>query len=147
MSYTVAVDFDGVIHSYTTPWIDHETTPDPPVPGAIEWLNGIVDHFTLVIHTTRGATAGGREAVLRYLREAGYKGPTPEVTNQKVPALVYIDDRGWRFEGTFPTRHEIHAARPWNKPRPQVKPDPPCSGSGFAHRAHGDCPGYTYDRT
>jgi hypothetical protein len=25
--------------------------------------------------------------------------------------------------------------------------DPPCSGPGFSHRAHGDCPGYAYDRT
>lgn len=23
----------------------------------------------------------------------------------------------------------------------------PCSGSGYAHKAHGNCPGYTYDRT
>lgn len=23
----------------------------------------------------------------------------------------------------------------------------PCSGSGYAHKAHGACPGYTYDRT
>lgn len=25
--------------------------------------------------------------------------------------------------------------------------DKPCSGSGYAHKAHGSCPGYTYDRT
>lgn len=25
--------------------------------------------------------------------------------------------------------------------------DPPCSGSGYAHRAHGHCPGYGTDRT
>ena len=23
----------------------------------------------------------------------------------------------------------------------------PCSGSGYAHKPHGNCPGYTYDRT
>lgn len=27
------------------------------------------------------------------------------------------------------------------------KPDPPCDGSGYAHKPHGECPGYTYDRT
>jgi hypothetical protein len=27
------------------------------------------------------------------------------------------------------------------------EPDPQCSGSGYAHAAHGNCRGYTYDRT
>ena len=38
--FTVAVDFDGVIHSYTTLWFTASVIPDPPVPGAIEWLCG-----------------------------------------------------------------------------------------------------------
>ncbi len=34
----------------------------------------------------------------------------------KPPALVYVDDRGWRFTGSnFPTVEEIHAAKPWWK--------------------------------
>jgi hypothetical protein len=27
------------------------------------------------------------------------------------------------------------------------KDDPPCSGSGYAHRPHGNCSGYSQDRT
>jgi len=27
------------------------------------------------------------------------------------------------------------------------KQDPQCSGSGYAHKPHGKCTGYTYDRT
>ena len=27
------------------------------------------------------------------------------------------------------------------------EPDPPCTGSGFSHGPHGDCPGYGTDRT
>lgn len=27
------------------------------------------------------------------------------------------------------------------------KQDHPCSGTGYAHKAHGKCPGYTFDRT
>jgi hypothetical protein len=26
-------------------------------------------------------------------------------------------------------------------------PDPPCTGSGYAHKPHGNCPGYSTDRT
>lgn len=39
--YTVAVDFDGVLHRYDTPWINAATIPDPPVDGAIEWLSRV----------------------------------------------------------------------------------------------------------
>jgi hypothetical protein len=114
--YTVAVDFDGVLHSYTTPWSGADSCPDPPVSGAIDWLNEIVQKFEVVILTTRGDQEGGNEAVQAWLREHGYVGPDLRVTSQKVPALVYVDDRAWRFEGdNFPTAEQIHRAIPWNK--------------------------------
>lgn len=125
--YTVAVDCDGVLHSYTTPWSSADSLPDPPVPGAIEWLNEIVKHFDVVILTTRGDQEGGNEAVIAWLREHGYTGPDLLVTSKKVPALVYIDDRAWRFEGdNFPTAQQVHEARPWNKgwPTPKDVPQP-----------------------
>lgn len=119
--YTVAVDFDGVIHSYTSPWAGPDVIPDPPVEGAMEWLQEMMEHFEMVIFTTRAKTLAGRWAVRRYIEE---NADWPEalslrVTSEKIPALMYIDDRGWRFEGpgTFPTRQQIHQALPWNKRR------------------------------
>lgn len=116
--YTVACDFDGVIHSYTTPWQGAHICPDPPVEGAIEWLNSTVTKLDVVILTTRGDQEGGAEAVMAYLREHGYTGPDLLVTSRKIPALLYVDDRAYRFEGVFPTVEEIHLARPWNKVAP-----------------------------
>lgn len=123
--YTIAVDFDGVLHTYKTPWINAHTIPDDPVPGAIEFLHDMVQKFSVVIHTTRGKTILGRMAVKNWLRKhsgnlwnesPGYLGiEEVSVTHKKVPALVYIDDRAWRFTGAFPTANEIHNARPWNK--------------------------------
>lgn len=114
--YTVAVDFDGVLHSYTTPWSGADSCPDPPVPGAIEWLNSIAAKFEVVVLTTRGDQEGGNTAVRAWLREHGYTGPDLRVTSQKVPALVYIDDRAYRFEGdNFPTADEVHRLIPWTK--------------------------------
>lgn len=115
MRYTIAVDFDGVIHSYTTPWIDAETIPDPPVDGAIDALNTLAEDFDVVIHTTRGRSSDGREAVAEYLRLHGFVKFT-EITHEKVPALLYIDDRAYRFTGAnWPTANEVHQMRPWNK--------------------------------
>jgi hypothetical protein len=115
--YTVCCDFDGVIHSYTSKWIDAATIPDPPVPGAIEWLNDISRKFRVIIFTTRGKEYAGQQAVKLWLREHGYEAPSIEVTAEKPPALIYLDDRAVRFDGkNFPTGDQIHRELiPWNK--------------------------------
>ena len=127
--WTIAVDFDGVLHSYTSPWVNEYTIPDPPVPGAIAWLGEMSKKFDVVIFTTRGKTSRGRMAVKKWLWEHGVSAPGADtwsdlpyrVTHEKPPALVYLDDRAMRFEGTFPTAAEVHAARPWNKRKEEAK--------------------------
>ena len=109
MPKTIAVDFDGVIHAYSKGWQDG-TIYDPPLPGALEALATLMATHAVFIHTTRdpGAVAG-------WLGEHGFDtlididGPThPKrefwndqgvllVTDRKLPAVAYIDDRGIRF--------------------------------------------------
>lgn len=114
--YTIAVDFDGVIHSYTSPWVDPDVIPDPPVIGAIDWLAAMLDRFKVVIFSTRCESLQARVAMRKYLRDNGLeRADEIEFTTGKPPCLIYIDDRAWRFEGTFPTADEIHAAKPWNR--------------------------------
>lgn len=124
--YTVAVDFDGVIHRYDSPWVNAHTIPDAPVDGALFWVYATLQKFDVVIFSTRCKTWRGRRAMRRWLQhhEPGlwYESPGTrgmedvKLSYEKPPALIYIDDRAWRFDGTFPTAAEIHAARPWNKP-------------------------------
>lgn len=115
--YTVAVDFDGVLHSYTSPWVDASVIPDPPVNGAAEWLNAIREDFEVFVFTTRASCIEGIEAVRWYLEQAGVRDAANlVVTSEKLPALVYIDDRALRFDGTnFPTAQQVHQLKPWNK--------------------------------
>lgn len=126
--YTVAVDFDGVIHSYTTPWVDAATIPDPPVPGAIDWLCKMLQRFDVAITSTRNHQPGGVEAMRAWLRQHGgaaaWEGDDETrglaaitFPVEKPIALMYIDDRAWRFTGEFPRTGQILNARPWNKPR------------------------------
>jgi hypothetical protein len=124
VKYTVAVDFDGVLHRYDSPWVNAHTIPDPPVDGALLWLHKILQDFDVVIFSTRCKTWRGRRAVRRWIKENlpaywyenGDRGlEEVKLSYEKPPALVYIDDRAWRFDGVFPTRQEIHDARPWNK--------------------------------
>lgn len=85
----LCVDFDGVIHSYSSPWVAEDVIPDPPVPGAIQWLNRISDDFDIVIFTTRGKNQEGRNAVGAYLRAHGCELSYP-ITAEKPMALVYL---------------------------------------------------------
>lgn len=130
--YTVAVDFDGVIHSYTSPWVDARTIPDPPVPGAIHWLFRTIQHFEVAIFSTRNFQEGGISAMRDWLRlhadalwaepGPGYRG-LEDITFPlvKPAALIYLDDRALRFDGeNFPEKDEIHQLRPWNKPRKET---------------------------
>lgn len=116
-NYSIAVDFDGVIHSYTSPWVDATVIPDPPVPRAIEWLNEIGKRFRVIIFTTRGKSPAGREAVRAWLHAYGFECSREDVTAEKPPALIYLDDRAVRFDGeNFPTADQIHREFvPWNK--------------------------------
>lgn len=128
MRYTVSVDFDGVIHSYTTPWVNAHTIPDPPVLGAIEWLSHTLQDFRVIIFSTRCRTWRGRRAMRAWLKRhadglwyksPGYRGiEDVEFSREKPPALVYLDDRALRFTGpgSWPSKEEIHRLRPWNKP-------------------------------
>ena len=57
----ICVDFDGVIHSYTTGWRGETHIPDPPVPGALKWLADLINNgkYKPVIYSSRSKTETG----------------------------------------------------------------------------------------
>ena len=59
----LCVDFDGVIHSYTSPWAGVEVIPDPPVPGALRWLWKATEWFDVQIYSSRSKDPLGRRAM------------------------------------------------------------------------------------
>lgn len=90
------------------------------LPGAVEALRRLQDFGTVVIHTCRVAplelhTQGSREivwrdevavteevrAIKKKLRRRGLGDIEVWTRPYKPPALVYIDDRGLRFEGDW----------------------------------------------
>lgn len=126
----VCIDFDGVIHSYTSPWSGPLVIPDGIVPGATEF---IIDcqtaGITVAIHSSRSHFAGGIDAMMEWLTAAiasNLVGPLPEEQAERIvakiefpqhkpPAQIYIDDRGYHFRGRFPTIDKIREFKPWNK--------------------------------
>lgn len=65
----LCLDFDGVIHSYTSGWKGARVIPDPPVPGVGSYLLEAVCHFRVAILSSRSHQWGGRRAMRRYVRQ------------------------------------------------------------------------------
>lgn len=57
------LDFDGVLHSYTSGWQGAHIVGDPPVPGAAAFLIAAVKAFDVHIFSSRSHQAGGKEAM------------------------------------------------------------------------------------
>jgi hypothetical protein len=123
----LCLDFDGVIHSYTSGWKGARNIPDPPVEGALDFIGGALDAgWNVVIHSSRARHFGGITAMRNWLREhAGTQwdtmGPSfceVRFARWKPSALVTIDDRALTFTGEWPSLSDLKAFRPWNKKRP-----------------------------
>jgi len=96
-SKVLAIDFDGVIHWYRRGWSDG-TIYDVPTPGTHEALIKLINAgYNPVVFTTRK----NHQEIKDWLKEQNL--PELDVTNEKPIAKVYVDDRGWRFDGNWET--------------------------------------------
>lgn len=120
---TISVDFDGVLHRYGRGWADG-TIYDPPMPGALAGLRTLLDLDAVFILTSRepeqimpwlqghGFDVTINERCATCLRSADPACTTCRgsrllpfwdlrdqllVTNRKLPARLYLDDRALRF--------------------------------------------------
>ncbi len=147
----LCLDFDGVIHSYTTGWQGAAVIPDPPVYGAEQFILEAMEKFQVVVFSSRSHQDGGALAMANYLvRQVGIpqgfiewpslskkitavyaRTPDPRrVTThprpiqfplEKPPALVTLDDRGIQFKGAWPKVSALLKFTPWNKGRSKPK--------------------------
>lgn len=115
MADTICIDFDGVLHSYTSGWKGAGTISDPPTPGAQEFVRALqASGWKVVIQSARAASVEGTVAITDWLRHWGF--PHLEVVHGKPFAVLYLDDRGMRFNGSWPTLSDIEVAKvPWNR--------------------------------
>ena len=128
----LCIDFDGVIHSYTSGWQGPSQIPDPPMPWAIDWLRSLLSDcdriyaeaprfldFDVCIYSHRSMYWRGRRAMKRWLgRQFEERGYSRELINlirfpkTKPLAFLQIDDRAMTFTGAFPSVEEMKAFQP-----------------------------------
>ena len=110
---TVAIDFDGVLADYHG-W-KGENTLDPPFPGAQEFVLRVLEAgYQVIIHTTRNP-GRVRQWFYNYRFPVGLA-QAITVSNTKPKAMVYIDDRGFRFTGDWEAAFQaIEQPTHWEK--------------------------------
>jgi len=136
----LCLDFDGVLHSYTSGWRGAKIIPDKPVPGAIEFIARAALHFRVAIFSSRSNQDGGIRSMMVWLLACGLPPETFDKEDQarhleevhedfvqepwhhavyfpteKPPALVTIDDRAITFTGEWPDLDVLLNFKPWNK--------------------------------
>jgi len=128
----LSIDFDGVLHSYTSGWKGAKCIPDPPVENAIDWLVSLLEppehmgigprfkDFDVQIFSSRSRYFFGRRAMKKWLMDefekAGYHRKYVERIKFPVfkpPAFLHIDDRCICFSGEFPSKAEMIAFKPY----------------------------------
>ena len=102
-SNTIAIDFDGVIHSFDLGFHDG-TIYGTPIEGSIEAIKQIAKKYTIVIYTAKakkdrplvnGKT--GTELVWEWLKKYQLDSYIKDVTAEKPRCICYIDDKAIQF--------------------------------------------------
>jgi len=95
---TVIFDFDGVIHGYTGSWQGPTKCPGSPVPHIRDAIRMIRQNgYNVIVVSSRCYVEGGIEAIRRYLDLHHIE--VDDITGEKPPAVVQIDDRAICFDG------------------------------------------------
>ncbi len=139
MKQILCLDFDGVIHSYASGWKGASVIPDPPVPGALEFIVAALDHFAVNIHSSRSHQWGGRRAMKRYIltnlvRLGEDFDTTPGWWSDRICRTAFVDT--WEDEVLWAAKRVV-AEIQW----PLFKPPAMVSIDDRAIRFTGEFPG------
>jgi hypothetical protein len=100
---TIAIDFDGVIHSFELGFHDG-TIYGTPIPGSIEAIKRISNKYNIVIYTAKAKkdrplinSKTGVELVWEWLTKYDLNQYISEVTAEKPRCICYIDDKAISF--------------------------------------------------
>lgn len=121
----LCMDFDGVIHSYTSGWKGAAIIPDPPVPGALPWLYEASRVFQVVIYSSRSKDPEALTAMRMWLNfhaHTSLSDSAAEVllslitfAHEKPAAFLTIDDRAIEFDGDWSKLNpdKLREFKPW----------------------------------
>lgn len=120
MRKTISIDFDGVICLHDNPryWTAPADITGRANPDALRFIHAALEAgFDVVVHSCRfhdlGAAQEVKHWIIRWAAEelgnhaADYIGWRLQYSLTKPRARIYIDDHGFRYEGSFPQLEDI----------------------------------------
>jgi len=111
---TLVLDFDGVLHSYTSGWKGVTIIPDLPVEGAQEFCSQALDYFKIWVVSSRCSQPGGAQAIVDWLTEHKFPmGILVSTDGTKPSAFLTLDDRAITFTGSWPNVQTLRKFTPW----------------------------------
>jgi ribonucleotide monophosphatase NagD (HAD superfamily) len=110
----ICLDFDGVIYKNSKGFVDG-TLYDEPVDEALESLKTLYQKgFQIILHSCkcnpeRPLVNGlnGKELIRNWLKKYDVSHTVSDIVHIKPNAVVYIDDKGLRFENWANTMNEL----------------------------------------
>ena len=103
----IAIDFDGVIHTFDKGWYDG-TCYGEPVKGAIDAIKTISENYDIIVFTGKALPdrplvngKPGKQLVTEWLEEYELMQYIKEVTYTKPRAEYYIDDKAIEFTNNW----------------------------------------------
>lgn len=112
----LVLDFDGVLHSYSSGWQGPDVAADDPVPGAIEFCQEAIRSFDLWVVSSRCGQPGGTQCILDWLAKWHFPmGMYVSDNGSKPAAFLTLDDRAMTFDGHWPDVGLMLQFKPWNK--------------------------------
>jgi hypothetical protein len=105
----ICIDFDGVLAQYSG-WKGPDCLGDP-MPGALDFVKRLKERFNVIILSTRN-----EECIKVWCDDHGFTEYIAYITDHKLPATVYVDDRAVQFSGNFTqTLVEVENFKPYWK--------------------------------
>ncbi len=103
----IAIDFDGVIHTFDKGWHDGTCYGDP-IDGSLEAIRFLSKQYNIIIFSAKvrpdrplvnGKT--GKELVQEWLEKHDVMQYVDDITHEKPRAEHYIDDKAIKFENNW----------------------------------------------
>ena len=116
MPKTVCIDFDGVIHDYKGGWQGYDVIGGEMISGMGAQIRKLAEAgYRVVILSSRARVPEGKEAIKVWLSARGVEIVRDYecVTHEKVPALVYFDDRAIQFRPGMDLLFRTKTFKPW----------------------------------
>jgi ribonucleotide monophosphatase NagD (HAD superfamily) len=110
----IAIDFDGVVHNDYLGYNDG-TIYGEPIEGSIQSIKRLSKNYTLKIYSCKSNPnrplvdeKTGTELIWEWLEKYGIKEYIEDVVWGKPNAVIYIDDKGYRFENWNDTLEQLN---------------------------------------